>query len=411
MKKDFILTFITEFIIIFCMLATYKLADSFFGQKGFTDYSLVRRVIAMIQPALLVGMHITIPRQVAFYVRESRQKSSEIFLSAIIILFTVTLLFSFILLLFKKQFSILLFDNPSYSEFIFPLTLMLAGMTIHSAVYGYYRGMGVMNKANVIQLLMLGIIPLLAIYFAESLSQFLVITGTLWIIFSMIFLAVILFNLDFSFSSATKSIGDTFRHGIQRLPADLGIAALLSLPVIFFTHAFGTIDAGYLAFSISLLSMTGASLKPIGLVMLPHATALVAEKKYALLNAQIRKMIFYFLLLAAAVTIGYELLSPLLLSVYLGRPNEELVFISRIAMLSAAGYMFYVFFRSIIDAADYRSFNTVNILISVAFLLIFSLPGMWIQVSRIYLLSIFVLSVFVLGTLTYLHIKKIISRA
>ena len=38
MKKDFILTFITETILILCLLASYKLADSFFGQKGFTDY-------------------------------------------------------------------------------------------------------------------------------------------------------------------------------------------------------------------------------------------------------------------------------------------------------------------------------------------------------------------------------------
>src|SRR5689334_25090157 len=106
MKKDFILTFITEFIIILCMLATYKMADGFFGQKGFTDYSLARRVIAMLQPVFLVGMHITIPRQVAFYSIESKQKSSEIFLSAVVILLAVTLLLSGFMLLFEKQFSL-----------------------------------------------------------------------------------------------------------------------------------------------------------------------------------------------------------------------------------------------------------------------------------------------------------------
>src|SRR4030095_12445359 len=100
MKKDFILTFITEFIVISCMLATYKLADSLFGQKGFTDYSLVRRVIAMLQPIFLIGMHITIPRQVAYYSRESRQRSSAIFLSAVIILLVATFIFSFVILVF-----------------------------------------------------------------------------------------------------------------------------------------------------------------------------------------------------------------------------------------------------------------------------------------------------------------------
>src|SRR5678816_2009183 len=115
MKKDFILTFITEFIVILCLLAAYKLADHFFGQKGFTDYSLARRVIAMLQPVFLVGMHITIPRQVAFYSIESKQKSSGIFLSAVLILFGITFLLSAVMLLFEKQFSSLLFDNPSYA--------------------------------------------------------------------------------------------------------------------------------------------------------------------------------------------------------------------------------------------------------------------------------------------------------
>jgi O-antigen/teichoic acid export membrane protein len=410
MKKDFILTFITEFIVILCLLTTYKLADYFFGQKGFTDYSLARRVIAMLQPIFLVGMHITIPRQVAFYSTESKQKSSEIFLSAVIILFAVTFILSFVMLVFKKQFAAILFDSPSYIKFIFPLILMIAGMTIHAAVYGYYRGIRMMKKANLIQLLMMGIIPVFAISFAAGVAQSFIITGVLWIIISLLFLTGIILKQTFSFSSVVKNIRYTFNHGVQRLPADLGIAALLSLPVVFFTHAFGTTQSGYLAFSISLLSMTGASLKPIGLIMLPHATTMIAEKNYALLHSQIRKMIFYFLLLSAIVIAGYELLAPALISIYLGKANPELVYISRIIMLSAAGYMFYVFFRSIIDAAHHRSYNTVNIIISLTALIALSSAGFFFNVSRTYLLSIFVLSVSLLGTMTYLYIKKILKQ-
>ncbi|MBK5283837.1 MAG: hypothetical protein JJE25_00405 [Bacteroidia bacterium] len=407
MKKDFILTFITEAIIILCLLASYKLADSFFGQKGFTDYSLTRRVIALLQPVFLVGMHITIPRQIAFHRNEAGKKSSEIFLSAVTILFLTTVILSAALWLMKKQFSVLLFDDISYSEFIFPLTLMMAGMVFHSAVYGFYRGMLMMNKANILQIIMLGVIPLLAFYFSSGIIQLLFITGAAWIIFSLLFISLIILKLKFSLSGVTENISRTFVHGVQRLPADLGIAALLSLPVIFYTHSFGTEQAGYLAFSISLLTMTGAALKPIGLIMLPHATSLIAEKKHSQLNSQIKKMIFYFLYLSAVIILGFELLSPFLLSVYLGRTNTELVFISRIIMLSAGGYMFYVFFRSIIDAAHHRSYNTVNIISALLFLFASSSVGFFTDVSRTYLLFIFVLSVYILGALTWFRIKKI----
>jgi O-antigen/teichoic acid export membrane protein len=287
---------------------------------------------------------------------------------------------------------------------------MMAGMTIHSAVYGYYRGMLKMNKANAIQLLMLGVVPLLSFYLSQGIAPFLLITGILWIIISLFILLMLVFRMEFSFLSVLKNIRGTFMHGVQRLPADLGIAALLSLPVIFFTHSFGTEQAGYFAFSISLLSMTGAALKPIGLIMLPHATSLIAEKRFSVLNSQIRKMIFYFLLLSLGGTLAYEFLSPVLLSVFLGRTNQELVFISRIVMVSAAGYMFYVFFRSIIDAAHYHSYNTVNIFFALLFHALASFIGIYFHFSRTVLLSIFVLSVFILGTLTYLQLKKIIRQ-
>jgi hypothetical protein len=122
-------------------------------------------------------------------------------------------------------------------------------------------------------------------------------------------------------------------------------------------------------------------------------------------------MIVYFMLLSAAVIAGYELLAPFMLSVFLGRTNQELIFISRIVMLSAAGYMFYVFFRSIIDAVHHRSYNTVNIVISLLVLVLFSLTGIYFDVSRTVLLFIFVLSLTGLGALTYIHIRKIIRQA
>jgi hypothetical protein len=122
-------------------------------------------------------------------------------------------------------------------------------------------------------------------------------------------------------------------------------------------------------------------------------------------------MIFYFLLLSFAVTAGYEILAPFMLSVFFGKANPELIYISRIVMLSAAGYMFYVFFRSIIDAAHHRSYNTFNIITALLFLVLFSLAGIFFDVSRTVLLFIFVLSLSGLGALTYFHIRKIIRQA
>jgi hypothetical protein len=171
------------------------------------------------------------------------------------------------------------------------------------------------------------------------------------------------------------------------------LAALSVAAGGFFTHAFGTTQSGYLAFSISLLSMTGASLKPIGLIMLPHATTMIAEKITLLLHSQIRKMIFYFLLLSAIVIAGYELLAPALISLYLGKANPQLVYISRIVMAVGCGLYVLRFFQKHYRCrtppfVQYRQHNYfVDSLDSAVICRIF------FNVSRTYLLSIFVLSV------------------
>ena len=136
----------------------------------------------------------------------------EIFLSAVIILFAVTFILSFVMLVFKKQFAAILFDSPSYIKFIFPLILMIAGMTIHAAVYGYYRGLRMMKKANLIQLLMMGIIPVFAISFAAGVAQSFIITGVLWIIISFLFLTGIIFGLAPAFASSSIDLNSALKE-------------------------------------------------------------------------------------------------------------------------------------------------------------------------------------------------------
>ena len=93
--KDVSLTFITEAIVLIAFFFIYRLMAKNFGPEGVGEYSLVKRVIGFLQPVLLLGLGIGIPRYIAMS-RSKEERSGYIkaggltvgFLTLIFLIFT-----------------------------------------------------------------------------------------------------------------------------------------------------------------------------------------------------------------------------------------------------------------------------------------------------------------------------------
>jgi len=168
-------------------------------------------------------------------------------------------------------------------------------------------------------------------------------------------------------------------------------------------HAQGVEIAGYVAFSISLLSLSGQVVAPIGLIMLPKISHLIGEGNYVLIKHYVIKLLIFSVGISILGTLIYQIFASQILHVYLGNVDEKLLIISKSIMWGALFYPIYVILRSVIDAYYKTAYNTVSIISAlIAFVILIFL------FHKIYLGL--VISLIVLAFMTIFYILPLITR-
>ncbi len=187
MRKDLIITSIAEIVVLISGIIVYKLAVYALGEEGFYEYALSRRAISFIQPLLLMGLGVGIPRYIAYNILTNPQKSYTYFICGVCLASLSVLVFTLILNLFKNDFAFLIFGNRDYVYLVLPINIMIFGLTFHILCYTYFQGKLLIFKANVLQLINYGIMIILPFFFVNTTEQIILLTGLLIIIVSMFF--------------------------------------------------------------------------------------------------------------------------------------------------------------------------------------------------------------------------------
>jgi O-antigen/teichoic acid export membrane protein len=409
MKKDYILTFITEFTILGSGLLVYRLAADILGKEGFSEYALVRRTISFLLPGLILGMGVAIPRYIGYFYSNFK-KANTYFIAGFAILFFVILIFSLLINLFQKNVAFLFFGDSKYYYLIFPINIMLIGLIFHSLSYGYFRGNLSMIKANFLHLINMGIVPFFVFFLKDNLKEIILLNGLIIILVSFIFLTMILKNITFERNEIYTNLKELIAYGIQRVPGDFGLSGLFSLPATFTSHISGITIAGYVAFGTALLNMIGSLFAPLGLILLPKASQLVANKDFKILKTYIIKILKITFILTVLKVVFFEIFADKIILIYLNTLNYDLLIITRIIIISSICYTIYVAMRSIIDAYYVKAINTKNIFISLMFFLTVSFGTISVKNSYIFIVINFVVSIILLGTLTLIEVKRLLNK-
>jgi len=281
--------------------------------------------------------------------------------------------------------------------------MSIVGLSLHTMAYSYYRGKMIFNYSNFLQIINMGFIPLSVFIFSENIEDVFLYTGLMMSSISLIVLTKIFLSQSFEVSTVKTFIPKLFTYGLQRVPADLGLASLIALPAILSAHTEGILVAGYVAFSISLLSLSGQAVAPIGLIMLPKISYLLGEKNFVLIQYYVKKLFIFSVLFAIIGTTIYQLFAEEILHLYLGKVELDLIDISKNIILGALFYPFYVTMRSIVDAYYARAYNTISIVTAlVIFLLIYLIT------HNIY--NALIIALAILALITLYFIKPLLFR-
>src|SRR5687767_12200995 len=263
-------TMLTELLVIVSGIVLLKLAASLLGLVGFGEYTLSRRAIALLYLPLVMGLGIAAPRYIAIVRAGALERYSESgFVTAT---FFAGLIPSFIVVLLLNVSpdvgATLIFGTSTLSHLVRPATIALAGIAVHSMVYAIYRGRSETAIANAMQLLNLGVVPLAAFaYSAPSASAVVTVTGSAWLLVSVIALIHVLVRERGNWrgaSSMKDHLQLLLRFGLPRVPGQLAVIALFAIPALIAVRARGIAVAGQVAATLSLLTIAAAALAPDG---------------------------------------------------------------------------------------------------------------------------------------------------
>jgi O-antigen/teichoic acid export membrane protein len=404
-------TFLTEFVVMASQILLFKLASHYFGKTGFSEYALARRTFSLLFPLPLLGMAVGLPRYIGVTNgRGDRNGASRYYKATMWCVAGTALSCGMLVNLFSKPFAYIFFGDSAYRYLAFPLSLMILGQCLHTVICGYFRGHMMLNRANALQIINLAIVPIICfIAFEQSLVRVLDAIGLFTTLVAAV--GIVLTSGWAVVENNWKETKELFWYGIQRVPGDFILVALFTLPATFVAHLKGIQEAGFVAFGISVVSIIGAVFAPVGLVLLPKATLMLAEGSRPELRHHLRMMLRITIGLSVIIVTLISIWMPNLIQLYLGAGYGQVVPIARVLILGALPYSVYLVLRNIVDA--YHKFGVTAAILSCGFATF--LGGSYFARTSIFginvILGAFVVALVVIAILSNLECTRILQKA
>ncbi|MBA2707640.1 MAG: lipopolysaccharide biosynthesis protein [Gemmatimonadaceae bacterium] len=382
----------TELAVMVSGLIVLRLAASMLDPAGFGEYALSRRAIGLLYLPLLMGLGIAAPRYIAIAKSGALPGFTErsfvlatLSMGLLPALAAVTLLNAI-----PAASSTLLFGDETLRHLVPATSMALAGIAMHSIAYAVHRGRSDMLSANLLQFINLALVPVAAfLYAGSSAGAVLQLTGLSWLGTSIIAFLQILFLGEPSADSSPgirRHFSLLYRFGLPRIPGEFALVGLFAIPSLIALRVHGVVLAGQFSAAISLVALLSGVFAPVGLILLPRASAQVARGEIA----DLRKVVGSVLAAGAvaiclAVAIGLVVI-PRFIEWYFGAAFLPAVPIFRACLIGAIPYAIYVLLRNILDALDVKAVNTRNLLAALGMLIVLCMVRsdlMWMSASLV----------------------------
>lgn len=378
--KDIVVTTIASAITTVSAVIVTRLLAEGLGPERFGAYSLSRRVLATAAPFTLMGMNLAITRYVAI---SDDNKSQNVYLLSGLLLGTIPgILLFFIGLILRNFFARLIFQDETYAPLFSVTLLLIVGYTFYIVLYAYYRGSGRINRANLWQIGVIGVGPVIV---AGTLAQ----SGRVDII--VLFMALLFFTATLPLGYYTGNIirnsagitlvppaRELLEYGLPRVPAGLALAGIWAVGPFLASYVGTLKDAGYLAAGQSVLMMVEGSIVAFGLVALPKVARLAVSGNREFLRVGITDMLAFILHLGLYATLHLFLWADQIVLILLGSQYQEAIPLMQIILLAMVPYLSYVLLRSIVDAIEKKAINTTNLFLSLLVTLLTALLLVWL---------------------------------
>ncbi len=406
--RDVFVTGCASGITIISVVVSTSLLAQNLGTYDFGAYCLVRQAVSTLMPFSTVGMGTALARYVAI---SRGEVDKDIFLvGAMLLAVSSLVLICLAGLTFRNALGNWIFGDPEYS-FLLPAALfMLVGFTSYSILYGFYRGTGQFNKANIWQIAVMGIGPVavVCLFRGEGSLRYVVVSMGLIALSSSCMLANRLWKIwrrpDWrSLRNRTRLL---LAYGAPRVPGGLAFAGILSIGPFMASHLGSIKEAGYLASGQSLFRVIEGIVEAFGIVALPNIARIAAETRTAFLRDRISDVVGLIVHMGLFASLHILLWADQIILLWLGQPYRDAIPVFRILAVALVPYLAFSLLRSIIDGVEERAVNTKNLYISGSATCLFLFLSAWAGLGVAGIALGTVLGFVVLGGLTVLHLWR-----
>lgn len=391
-RADYIFTFGTELLVMASMVLVYRVAARYWSPDHFAEYALARRTVGLVQLPLLLGMGVGIPRYMALARGAGRAAEGEgYFAAGLLVALLPTLPMVALVNALSGTVAAVLFGSARYRYLVGAFSLAVLGAALHGLAYSYFRGLRRMRWANTLQLINIGLVPLCA-FLAPGwpVARVIGVMAGAWIVISALAMAPAVTGLTPSAwrgEAARRRVLELLRYGVPRVPGEFALTALFVLPATFVAHVDGVTAAGFVAVATTMVSAVGSLFSPVSVVLLPHASELVARGEEAAVRRLVGRLLLGGLGACLLMVLGFELVGRQAIAAFLGVDPEPLFRVARIILPGAAPFVAYVLVRSALDALHVSALNAKNLISGLVLFVAVALVGRSTQAAMLGLLA------------------------
>lgn len=403
--RDAGLTLIVQGITALSGLFVMFFISRVFGQSGYGDYYLVKRISDVLWLFFLFGMTVSIPRNKAFI--DLTDKKGSVGFTFVFFPLLVSLLF----LVVSDSLIHLLVNDYFIRQAI---KVLVFGMIFYSVTISYLRAYSRFVLLNILTLLNFSIIPILPLITEKDIHSYLLVyaDSIFWTnLVIYLTLSVRLYKKGDLFQDIKKKILgmiDLLRYGVMRLPGLFLGSLIFTLPVTLL-NMYGTKEqVGALGQIFQMFSLMSMPINALGIILLPNFSQVLAKGDNQSLQRFLSKglkLIFWASLIISLFLAVYveEVLS--LINGQLVMLNDSLLV--NMLMLMLVPLSVYNFLRNPIDAASSFPYTTLLIIFSYLISLFFGVLSIWINVDRVNsILFVTITNMLSLGVMSLFYVKK-----
>lgn len=378
---DVAMTMCAEAAAVVSGLLLTAILSRWMGAQPLSEYLLLRRVLGWALGVMLLGMATGLPRYVARSTGNGKGDESTYFLAALVCMVPANLGFGAIIYFCRASFARWLFGDAQEAGLVLALALLLIGYSVHRSVYGYYRGLLEMARANLLEVINAAVLPLVVVALMvhnHSVAEMMGTTGIAMSALAGFFAVPVLLRLRGATSlHLPDRCRDLIQYGIPRVPGEFGAAALIALGPMLAVHFIKIARVSPLLLGLNMLMVVGYAAGPLGVVLLSRISMMLGQDQHREVQARLRLLVAGVMELSVFTCIQLAIFADVVVRVWVGPAFLDEINVIRMVLLSIPPYLFFAALRSTIDAATIKPYNTANVMASLAVYV--ALIAIWIE--------------------------------